>query len=90
MLLVAKCRAITSMSSRSAVSMPTLMPALAITTSGRPCAAMQAWPAATMLSGRHVGAVDRQRSASRPWPAPRRFDFAVAPRHQRQPPARLA
>ena len=40
----------TSMSSRSAVSMPTLMPALAITTSGTPCAAMQAWPAATMAS----------------------------------------
>ena len=50
MLLVAKVRAITSRSSRTAVSMPTLMPALAITTSGTPCCAMQAAPAATMLS----------------------------------------
>lgn len=49
-LLVAKVRAITSMSSRSPVSMPTLMPALAITTSGRPCCSMHALPAATMLS----------------------------------------
>ena len=49
-LLVSKVARITSRSASSAVSMPTLMPALAITTSGRPCAAMQAWPAATMLS----------------------------------------
>ena len=33
------------------VSMPTLMPALAITTSGMPCRAMHSCPAATMLSG---------------------------------------
>ncbi|MCY1523945.1 hypothetical protein D9M68_588590 [compost metagenome] len=48
-LLVAKVRAITSMSSLSAVSMPMLMPALAITTSGRPWVARQSAPAATML-----------------------------------------
>ena len=40
----------TSRSARSAVSMPMLMPALAITTSGTPCATRQARPAATMLS----------------------------------------
>ena len=49
-LLVAKVRAMTSRSSRSAVSMPTLMPALAITTSGTPCCAMQTCAAASMLS----------------------------------------
>ena len=46
---------------RTAVSMPTLMPALAITTSGRPWAAMQAWPAA--IDGcdvAHVGARRRR------------------------------
>ena len=36
------------------LSMPILMPALAITTSGRPCAAMQAWPAATKIGRAHV------------------------------------
>lgn len=49
-LLVAKVCAMTSRSSRSAVSMPTLMPAFAITTSGSPSSAMQALPAAMMLS----------------------------------------
>jgi hypothetical protein len=42
--------AITSMSSRTAVSMPTLMPALAITTSGTPWAGDAGRPASTMLS----------------------------------------
>ena len=50
MLLVAKVCAITSRSARSAVSMPTLIPALAITTSGSPWRARQASAAATMLS----------------------------------------
>ncbi len=49
-LLTASVRAMTSMSARSAVSMPTLMPALATTTSGTPWRARQAWPAATTLS----------------------------------------
>ena len=49
-LLVSKVARITSRSSNSAVSMPTLMPALAITTSGRPCAAMQARPASTIAA----------------------------------------
>ncbi|MNU05593.1 hypothetical protein D3C72_2504530 [compost metagenome] len=49
-LLTAKVRASTSRSERSAVSMPMLMPALAITTSGTPWRAMQSVPAATMLS----------------------------------------
>ena len=39
------------MSSRSAVSTPTLMPALAITTSGTPWRCRQSCPAAAMLSG---------------------------------------
>ena len=55
-LLMASVSAITSMSSRRAVSMPTLMPALAITTSGRPCSAMHWRPAPTMLSVRCTSA----------------------------------
>ncbi|MNW00590.1 hypothetical protein D3C71_1961040 [compost metagenome] len=50
MLLVAKVRAMTSISSRTAVSMPTLIPALAMTTSGKPWRAKHSVPAATMLS----------------------------------------
>ncbi len=57
MLLVAKVRAMTSISARTAVSMPTLMPALAITTSGSPWRAMQSWPAAMMLSGTDTSAL---------------------------------
>jgi hypothetical protein len=49
-LLTAKVRTMTSRSSRRALSMPMLMPALAMTTSGRPWACRQAWPAATMAS----------------------------------------
>ena len=49
-VLVAKTRAMVSRSARSAVSTPTLMPALAITTSGTPWCRTQASPAATMLS----------------------------------------
>jgi hypothetical protein len=69
--------------------MPTLMPALAITTSGRPCAARQARPAPTMLSICHVGGVDAQRVAQALRLCPVRSD-AFAPRHQRQPPAGAA
>ena len=55
-LLISKVSRITSRSSRSAVSMPTLMPALAMTTSGRPCAAKQRWAAAMNSSVRRTSA----------------------------------
>ena len=46
---------------RTAMSTPMLMPALAITTSGRPCAAMQSRPAAGHRGDvAHVGHVDRR------------------------------
>ena len=48
--LVSSVTRITSRSAGSAVSMPTLMPALAMTTSGTPWAAMQALPAATIAA----------------------------------------
>ena len=72
---------------KSAVSMPTLMPALAITTSGRPCCARQ-------LGGRRRDAGGRARrphsTATCAGPCPARGPGLIsAPaRHQRQPPAR--
>ena len=88
-LLVSKVARITSRSSKSAVSMPTLMPALAITTSGRPCAAMQARPARDdAVDVAHVGGIDRARGrASRPCACDPGLHLGAAPRHQRQPPA---
>ena len=49
-LLVSKVARSTSRSAASAVSMPMLMPALAITTSGTPCAAITARPMAAIAA----------------------------------------
>ena len=66
-LLVANRRAITSRSSRTALSMPMLMPALAITTSGTPRVARQSCAALTMLSVSATSAASTlQRVASSP------------------------
>ena len=86
-----RCARITSRSARTAVSMPTLMPALAITTSGTPCCAD-----AGVAGGRRCCRC-RARRRRRPHSARRR---ALAPRaqrstsslrraDQRQPPAGL-